>query len=502
MLISIQFPLADSRRFIGENTGLLSRPVWPSPSPDIDFVRYFGSIRTRMGGGLRGWGENLICEADNALRFRELPSFEVSESGLIIPLRVAFRRFFFDGYAVGKFEVGIATRNSESLSLTKKQTKNLISHILCLPVTIKNPSGNPVLCELGEARKQLGNLYRIATTAISHNSEIKPENWWVKPGDPLLIFQYESRERFQIPFLGKVVTLADWSETKISCYKLQYKGSAIPMWLFPITTSSYAGKSSRILRLCLFRLHAEYECLHIILKNILTKQLVVAPRSKTSDELQNYLNKATKRIKRWESRSDKVSEAELAEFARELEDFISPGQRDSLLELLDILDIRVNVSNKVKDYLERSISINDSQIQYFLLSYNNIDQSNRSFSMTETGDQFINEKGQVGIMGHHASVQEMNFNQRWNEVEDSIDVTTLAKELPLLLEELKKQATEGTHYKAIGEVADAQKAAEQKDGSKTLEYLAKAGQWVLDIAKNIGVPVATKALAIALGLPA
>jgi hypothetical protein len=49
-------------------------------------------------------------------------------------------------------------------------------------------------------------------------------------------------------------------------------------------------------------------------------------------------------------------------------------------------------------------------------------------------------------------------------------------------------------------VGDAEQAAEDGDGQTALEYLKKAGKWALDVAKEIGVSVASEALKTALNV--
>jgi hypothetical protein len=64
----------------------------------------------------------------------------------------------------------------------------------------------------------------------------------------------------------------------------------------------------------------------------------------------------------------------------------------------------------------------------------------------------------------------------------------------------RQEAVEPEHDIAIGAVANAEVAAKEGDGPKTLEWLGKAGKWALDNATKIGVGVATSALKTALGL--
>jgi hypothetical protein len=47
---------------------------------------------------------------------------------------------------------------------------------------------------------------------------------------------------------------------------------------------------------------------------------------------------------------------------------------------------------------------------------------------------------------------------------------------------------------AIGAIAAAEAEAKNGDESKTLDYLAKGGQWALDMAIKLGVPVAVEAI--------
>src|SRR5438552_1862856 len=143
MLLSIQFPLADIRCFLSEQIPLLGRPTWPSAYPDVDFVRSFGSVRTRRLGGLPGWiGEHSLCEANRALRVLGTGKWMDGEiPGITIPYQLKFRRFYSDGLAVGKFEVGITTRSRDTAKLTRQQTQGFIKHVLNLPVKI--PSLSP-----------------------------------------------------------------------------------------------------------------------------------------------------------------------------------------------------------------------------------------------------------------------------------------------------------------------------------------------------------------------
>lgn len=483
MLLSIQFPFADSRAFLDGKVTLLGRPTWPSVSPDADFVRSFGSIRRRRLGGLPGWvGESAICEANRALRFSKFPRFTDSTSGLNVPLSLAFRRFYFDGVAVGKFEVGLTTDNKDTQTFTRKQTSEFIKHCLNLPVIVPAISGKAVSSEtteqitstvLGQAGKPLARFY--AASSISHPPPIKLENWWVLPGTPLLFLVHKASERIHIPYFGKTIPHSENLECELSYCEVPFAGRNLRMWVIGLTP--YANYTDvRALRICLLRLHAEHESMRLILQNIATNRIDITPRTNASNTLQRYLNEATKKISRLSSEADQLSEGDLAELARESEDIMNPGARDALLIALKNLDVRKNIFYKVVDYVTTQINIEELNM--------------------DTGSKYNISGGQIGAVGDHASSSNNVFNQ-WNQ--SGGDLKQLAKDLATLRAELGKQATQPDQFEAAAAVAKAEAAAEKGDGPTVFEHLKKAGSWALGIATSIGIPVAIEALKKAIG---
>ncbi len=62
---------------------------------------------------------------------------------------------------------------------------------------------------------------------------------------------------------------------------------------------------------------------------------------------------------------------------------------------------------------------------------------------------------------------------------------------------MRKNADE---YRALAAVSEAEEAAEKGDGPTALKRLKAAGQWTLDVASRVGIPVAQKAIQSAIGL--
>lgn len=110
------------------------------------------------------------------------------------------------------------------------------------------------------------------------------------------------------------------------------------------------------------------------------------------------------------------------------------------------------------------------------------------------------EAVQAGAMGPGAHAHDINFNQVWNQLSGSIDLSSLANELSKLRAKLKEKAINAEHDITVGSLALAEQAAKKGDGSKTLEYLAKAGKWALDAATQIGTSLAAEAIKKSLGM--
>lgn len=116
--------------------------------------------------------------------------------------------------------------------------------------------------------------------------------------------------------------------------------------------------------------------------------------------------------------------------------------------------------------------------------------------MPDKGDTYNIGQG-VGV-GRNVKMTHVTVNQGQGQSK-SFDMPTLASELERLRAELKKLATEPEHDMAIGAIAAAEAEAKNGDESTTLDYLAKAGQWALDVAIKIGVPVAIEAIKKSVG---
>ena len=292
MLLSILFPIADSRRFL-QNSEKLRVPNWHSPVPDHDFIHFMGKIRHRIHGGGLGWaGEDKICYANRALRFCEnldLPSYKI---GVPIALKCAFRQFFFDGRIVGKFEIGVQAKK-QNLQLSRAQTKSLLLHYLNLTVKIPDPLGTSIMCRLIQAGKPLANLYLHASTSTINREKI--ENWQVMAGSPLIFVVCGKDDRIGIPRNAKYISIPKTYNFQLHYSRIIAGDRIIPMWTISMK-SPREDYMARTLRLYLMRLHAEYSCLSLVLRNICANKFEESSGDHTLRELQEYFNITVKKI--------------------------------------------------------------------------------------------------------------------------------------------------------------------------------------------------------------
>lgn len=117
------------------------------------------------------------------------------------------------------------------------------------------------------------------------------------------------------------------------------------------------------------------------------------------------------------------------------------------------------------------------------------------------GDYYDNRGSQLGAQGPYSKASDNQFLQDSRTRDNSVDFDELASQLNKLRQTLKKEAQFDEHDVAIGKVAEAEQAAKAGDDSKVAEHLKTAGQWALDVARKIGVPVAEDALRQALAKP-
>lgn len=486
MLLVFQFPIVDVRGFLPSPTGRVKTPVWPIPEPNKDFVRSFGIIRSRPRGGLTGWlQEGEICEASNALRFSK-----------DMPFQVAFRRFYFDGMAVGKYEIGL---NLKEVSLEG------VRRVLYLNAFIRNQGGTYDTCNLIEAGKKLARLYFTSTTEHSSSTLVDEHSYWVHGCEPILLADIRLHENLDDLLRAVPNKYASLRIYPIKPPSLQYAGVSFVagkflqvereqhFWLLHekpvpndgIEDASYTRQqlstlrsNTRDLRLALLRIHAERECLKNVLRLVSIGKVPINRGTTPTELLQRYLKVSIKRILRFERYKTILREVSAEESIYNLAigayEQAWPGTRESIIEALE--GIRPNILARVDEYLD---------------------------GVTFKGDVVMGDKytiGQAGAVGPHSQAHDINFNQVWLQQSEKPDLSMLVSELSELRSAMRSQATTAQQDVSVAEIAYAEVEAQKGNGSEMLAHLAKAGNWALDVATKIGTSIAAEMIKKAMGV--
>lgn len=474
MIVYLQFPLADIRLFLERETKKLPLPLWPSPTPYKEFVRSFGPVKVREKGGVRGWvGENEICNANRAFSFSSPCNYYNSRTKKNINFRCSARHFYFDGLAVGKFEIIFVSRPI-SLNLSFQAFSNILNNILHSAIIISIPNEEDIEKELIKASRPLEKMYQLASSYTNSYSLIK-EQRWVISGSNALVVEFGASEEIKISDVFEFIPIP--KKYNIQLYHCWFRIDTVPVRLWLIKRLPGAkSQFVHVLRLFLMRLNAEHECVKIVLAKIDSGEIPFNENTMASHFIQHYLNDATRKISRMDTKNEVRWETDrIGELARSSLDISNPGQLDSLLGKIKIANIRPQVFRKVEN-LVKQIYI-EEQIM---------------------GDKY--NVGQAGAVGPNSHAHDMNFNQIWMQLDEEYDLEKLADELSILRLAMKEKSTQPDHDIAIGEVSYAENAAREGDGPKSLEHLKKAGSWAFDIATKIGVTVAATALKLSLGL--
>ena len=375
MLLSIQFPFADFRRFLHRSTGFIGQPGWPSPVFRIEhpenapFVKGFGAVKRRNRGGLEFWGEDVICDDRHAIKWPSPSTYKTISGRTGISFEIAFRRWFSDGLTVGKYELGIATTERGSFCLAQDESGALmrwfVDHPVSAPPVVSQLPGPRQTCRLRDVPQHLQKRLFLATTRSAWLARNSFQQWWIESGSPLLFVQRRSdSEEIDLTPLVKRVRL-DRFGIDITGYTLIIKAApastadnepAIPLWVMA-TDRVFDRTVARQLRLCILRMHAEHECLRSCLDLINTGKIPIKRGSAATESLQLYLNEATKKLFRNQTILERLcggrengDPPDISLLAYSLFEKVWPGSVASLEMLLKTVDIRRNIGLNVGRY--------------------------------------------------------------------------------------------------------------------------------------------------------
>jgi len=333
MFIAFQIPFADERSFLPDLGKRLTWPTWPFPISGREFVRGFGQVRDRRRGGIENWiGEDVYCRARSAVTFD--PSLDLQLLGpRLAPQRptCVFRRLLANGGPVARLEIGLRILSRQGKWLIDG-TECLELVRSCLKVSVRVPSAKNLeqayeLCCIGEplARHYLNS----STPRVSGENSIT-EDWWITPGDPVLLIESRQGEVSSLPRTARFVRQLDFAEITIHHFRVEYRSRATAVWFLQIAENGDFDVVRR-LRIHLLRLHAEIETLKTIFRAVIRQRL-----NPKTDSIQRYFQQSLRLLMHKQSHGFRQSE--ILRAALEWQELVSPGERETLLTKLH--DIR------------------------------------------------------------------------------------------------------------------------------------------------------------------
>ena len=349
MFTYVQFPIADVRYFIAENTGRLTKPTWPTPAPYAHFVRSFGGIIPRRQGGISGWvGENEICNEKRVFKFTDGLGLLDEEANPGLLTAVESRQFYSDGIATGKYEVGFQCLPNPNSTLSAQTLCNYFHRISNSHIQFyaKPLADHPYsLINLG---KPLARLYFYSSSQTKIYPQVQDKEW-ILHAPPVIFSEIAHREEVEIPADFRAVPLA--AEIGIDLYHswLNVGSRTVQIWVIKENARADFNKAYT-LRLYLMRLNAEYEVLRIILQNIDAQKINIQQDGLVSERVQWYLNTITKRIFRTEQQvSSQFATDKISQIVCACMEYVNPGAESSFLTTLLKANIRPQVYKKMGD---------------------------------------------------------------------------------------------------------------------------------------------------------
>lgn len=357
MLLVVQFPIADGRLFAQSGASRLTHPAWPlTPGVNNEFVRSFGPAARRRGGGDAAWAdEGTFCSAGKAIRFPGLQTYRVAAADRQLHPLCAFRRVFSDGKTVVRIEVGLALSHDPRLAPSIPDTLGAVRSALELPTAVKPVTPPPAVKPVTEPPKlrplikqgpELAALYGRATTQHGNGSGGSVGNDMVEAGNPVALIETNGFDSAALPHSVHVLDAKRMSGANVAFTWLQTEWGEVPTWILHLGSAEPA--QLRSLRLCLLRLHAEQEALDRILKQWDRGLIVFNPGTPLGDQLEEYINRATRAINRavW---SGVDQSAILEAFDAALN--VLPDQGRSLLDRYQ--GARLQVLRKAEEFRKR-----------------------------------------------------------------------------------------------------------------------------------------------------
>jgi hypothetical protein len=474
MLINFQFPIIDLRSFSESDNRLVS-PSWPAPWCD-EFVRSFGGIKRRYLGTAPDLDGSKVCFAKKAVRFdphfyTAMQLFNLIQN-INCKIKLKYRRYYFDGYAAGKYEFGFTTWGLYKNMDFHTEIDDFINSFMNLNIRVFIPTQEPVKAQFSDFHNLFPKLLPYSTSSLT---DIKDNNINEKlflKLTPLIFLQLTKEEDLPEPGGMKKISI-DYLNSEIYHKYYDYQGTKYQLIVF-IIPSGKTDPKLRYFRIYLNQMHYLKESVYGVLKAT-GKNLINPENSESSSNLyQEFFKEKLHYLKKKSADIDN----DILELALSTTDLLEQGPREELLRYLKkVMCIRPNIYKNIERMLDLLDLANNKKETVVEKSIYNIQQTNINNSSTYNDIDMVYE-----------------------DFKSKVDWQRLSDELLQLKNELSRKSSDETKKEDIDHIEKAITQAKEKNGKGVLGCLSKVGKYCLDVAKEIGVDVVTSVIKKSLGV--
>lgn len=354
--------------------------------PDaIPFVRGFGRAHRRRRGGLVGWpGEDVYCDLSRALRFQQWVDGALLEVGeQRFRVSCVYRRLHSDGRVLTRIEVGLGVRRVRTApsfarwyGLDRATVAALVKRVLALPVRVRSDRASLQGATLFRAGGPLSIGFLLSSTRQASVDSLDRERRrsYIEDGSPVVFVEYAPDEIAELPREVRPVEavqrlaslrtpcepssaienrdrqrahLGDRSRDELPMLAFARlpapeRNCQVAVWFMQADRSSGESRDVvRRVRMHVFRLHAECDCLGAVLR--LATRAGSSPPWKDSETLrllERYLDDSTKLLSR-SSRAGVEHDAVFDALSTSDSGSITTSERYTLLQSVGTVRLQV-----------------------------------------------------------------------------------------------------------------------------------------------------------------
>jgi hypothetical protein len=288
-------------------------------------------------------GEEAFCDARAAVRFPGgALSWRMDGTLNGFPsLGWAYRRLLSDGRGVNRVEVGVSNRHATSAPGPGPGIDAVARACATSPLELRGTDGGWSSTAWPQAGRLLAPLLLRSTTRIVPGG-FEPDGKWIRQGQPLFLAEYASGEHSGRT-LGRPMALADMPGIELSYALSEVADGHFGTWFLGVGETADADAVRR-LRVHLLRIHAERECLKLVLRAIADETVQVERGHEATERLQAYLNDVLNRVFKPSYLGIRV---DVLRAAYESDEIVGEAERATLYARL--VDIRGNVKRKLEE---------------------------------------------------------------------------------------------------------------------------------------------------------